>query len=245
MCAFSQSDHALPHWKCVWRCCAKFTSINIINQETYDQYPDNSPSIFFHIYHLIARCTKHGRLSLTNKESFGKCQQDTASGQKEYIYTRKELVMMEKTISNFHTSFHIPEIHKLEFHIPHVQVLGTNHCGYSHRTALKRREYFQDVLYRRDYADRVVSIFAHQIQSEYYCGNIFMSIEGIALENFSALPQTGIKPPTKSCPLHAVFNYFFVKLYQTIFCRYNCTEQIFYWISIPTTVLQFFFTFII
>ena len=35
-----------------------------------------------------------------------------------------------------------------------------------------------------------------------------MSIECIALENFSALPQTEIKSSTKPCPSHAVFHYF-------------------------------------
>ena len=129
MCAYSQSDHALPHWKCVLRCCAQCPSINIPDQETDDKHPNPSPSIRFHIYHLIARCTKHGRLPLTDKKSCRKCQHDTASGQSTKIYTRKELVMMETTISNFHTSFYIPEIQKLAFHIPHVQILSTNHCG--------------------------------------------------------------------------------------------------------------------
>ena len=68
MCAYSQSDHALPQWKCVLRCCVKCPIINIPDQETYDQYPDTSPSIRFHIYHLIARCTKHVRLPLTEKK---------------------------------------------------------------------------------------------------------------------------------------------------------------------------------
>ena len=38
-----------------------------------------------------------------------------------------------------------------------MRILGTNHCGELRRTAFKRRELFQDVLCRRDYADRVVS----------------------------------------------------------------------------------------
>ena len=29
MCAYSQSDHALPHWKYVLQCCAKYPIINI------------------------------------------------------------------------------------------------------------------------------------------------------------------------------------------------------------------------
>ena len=94
MCAYSQSDHALPHCKCVLRCCAKFPRINIPDQETDYQYPDTSPSICFHINHLVARCTKHGSLPLTEKNFFCRCQQDTASGQTTKIYTRKEIVMM-------------------------------------------------------------------------------------------------------------------------------------------------------
>ena len=55
MCAYSQSDHVLPHWKYVWRCCAQFPRINIPDQETDDNNPKPSPSTRFHIYHLIAR----------------------------------------------------------------------------------------------------------------------------------------------------------------------------------------------
>ena len=73
--------------------------------------------------------------------------------------------MMETTIYNFYTSFYIPAIQKLAFHIPRVQILGMNHCGDSRRTAFKRLESFQYVLCRRYYADRVVASFSHQIQS--------------------------------------------------------------------------------
>ena len=34
-----------------------------------------------------------------------------------------------------------------------------------------------------------------------------MSIEGIVLEHYSALPHTEINSSTKSCPRHAVFHY--------------------------------------
>ena len=183
MCSYSQSDHALPNWKCVLRCCAKFPSINLPDQETDYQYPNTSPSIIFHMYHIIARCTKHGRLPLTDKKICYKFQQDTASGQSTKIYTRKELVMMETTIYNFRISFYIIAIQKLVFHIPHVQIMVTNNCGDSRQTSFKRCKSFQDVLCRRDYAERVVTSFDHQIQSEYYSGNRSMSIEVISLEN--------------------------------------------------------------
>ena len=73
--------------------------------------------------------------------------------------------MTETKCSNFHISFYIAAIQKLAFHLPHVQILGINHCGDSCRTVFKRRESFQEVLCHRDYDDRVVAIFAHQIKS--------------------------------------------------------------------------------
>ena len=56
----------------------------------------------------------------------------------------------------------------------------------------------------------VQSSFADQIQSEYYGGNRSVSIEGIALEHFSAAPQSDINSSTLSRPRHAVFHYFFI-----------------------------------
>ena len=73
--------------------------------------------------------------------------------------------MTETTISGIHTSFYIPDIQKLSFHLPHVRILGANQCGEMQRTAFKRRKLFQDVLFRCDYTERVVAIFVHQIQS--------------------------------------------------------------------------------
>ena len=73
---------------------------------------------------------------------------------------------METTISDFHTSFYIPAIQNLAFHLPHVRILGTNHCGAMQCTAFKRRELFQDVLCSSDYAERLVARFAHKIQSK-------------------------------------------------------------------------------
>ena len=67
MWAYSQSCHALPQWKCALRCCSKCLSINLPDQETNDKYPNPSPSIRFHVYHLIARApviSNHGKLGL-------------------------------------------------------------------------------------------------------------------------------------------------------------------------------------
>ena len=34
ICTYTQSDHTLPHWKCVLRCCAECPHINFSYQET-------------------------------------------------------------------------------------------------------------------------------------------------------------------------------------------------------------------
>ena len=93
------------------------------------------------------------------------CKQESSPDKSTKIYTRKELVMMETKISDFRASFCILAIQKLAFHLPHVRILGTNHCGEMRRTAFKQRELFQDVLCRRDYAERAVARSSNKIQS--------------------------------------------------------------------------------
>ena len=68
MFTYPHSDHALPHWKCVLRCCSKCPCINLPERETENQYSETTPSIRFHIYHIITRCTGHGRIQFTDKK---------------------------------------------------------------------------------------------------------------------------------------------------------------------------------
>ena len=80
------------------------------------------------------------------------CKQESSPDKSTKVYTRKELVIMETKFSDFHTSFYIPATQKLAFHLPHVRILGKNHCGEIRHTAFKQRELFQDVLYVCDYS---------------------------------------------------------------------------------------------
>ena len=103
MCTYPQSENVLPHWKCVLPCCADCPCINIPDQETTKKHDKTTPSIRFHIYHTIGRCTTHGRISLKDKNICYMCKQESLPDSSTKIYTRKELVMMETTISDFHT----------------------------------------------------------------------------------------------------------------------------------------------
>ena len=92
MCAYPKSDHELPHWKYVLRCCDNCPCINITDQETDNHYSDTTTPIWFHIYHIIARCTAHGIIPLKYKKTCCKCKQESSTEKSTKIYTRKELV---------------------------------------------------------------------------------------------------------------------------------------------------------
>ena len=117
------------------------------------------------------------------------CEDSTYEIVTETNYTRKELVMMESSIVEFHQDIYIPAIQKLAFHLPHVRIIGAHHCVNTRQEALKRHSDFQDVLRHCDYAELIVARFSHQIKSEYYGGNMSVSIECITLEQFSTTYQ--------------------------------------------------------
>ena len=52
MCAYPQSQHILPHWKCVLSFCAKFPHIDIIIQESDKNTSNTCPTIHFNVLKL-------------------------------------------------------------------------------------------------------------------------------------------------------------------------------------------------
>ena len=95
--------------------------------------------------------------------------------------------MLETSIDKLHQSYYIMDTQKLACRLPHVRIIGTHPCGKTRRDAFKFLSKFQYVSCRRDYNEHVVAIFANQIQSEYYDGNIYVSIEGNRLDSFSPI----------------------------------------------------------
>ena len=47
MCIYPQSDHSLPHWKCVLWCCYECPYINISDQETNKNMNKQHPQLGF------------------------------------------------------------------------------------------------------------------------------------------------------------------------------------------------------
>ena len=128
MCTYPQYYHAIQNWKCVLWCWADFPYINIPDQETDIKHEKTTPSIRFHIYHIISHYTDHGKIPLDYKKWY-MCKQESSSDESTKIYTRKELVMMDTTTSDLRTIFYILAIQMLAFHLPYLRILGTNHYG--------------------------------------------------------------------------------------------------------------------
>ena len=128
------------------------------------------------------------------------------------VHTQKELVLLETSITELREKFYISAIQKLAFHLPHVRILGTHQRGKKGRKAFKHRGNLHYDLCKRDYAERVVSSFANQIQSEYYCGNMSVSIEVISLEHFSDAHHSSPLLASYHVSHQALFCYFCLML---------------------------------
>ena len=58
----------------------------------------------------------------------------------EQLNTRKDLVLLETSITEFNENFCIPAIPKLAFNLTRACILGTHHFGKEQHEAFKRRE---------------------------------------------------------------------------------------------------------
>ena len=106
----------------------------------------------------------HERLPFNENKYRQLCETSSDSIVTAILYTKKELVMTETSIFDSHKVLYIPEIQKLGLHLPHVQMIGKNHCVNLLQESFNNCAYFHDVLCCRYYSERVVASFSHQIQ---------------------------------------------------------------------------------
>ena len=113
----------------------------------------------FDIYKMVSHCKVTRWLPPD-----GKCMLCSATPQTEpkaKIYTRKELVMMETSIYDFHTILYIPSIKNISFNVPHVCTIATHQYENTAPKKLNFCGYFHDVLCCSNYVELVVASFAH------------------------------------------------------------------------------------
>ena len=137
MFPYNSEHNAMNHWKCVLRCCDKCPSMVIPNQEANRDTPHTYPKIHFHVYINVSHCTMHG--IHPNGENTTCCMFSTVASADttEKIYTQKDIVLLQKYITESHKKFYILAIQKLVFNFTHVHIIGTHNCGKEHRKAFK------------------------------------------------------------------------------------------------------------
>ena len=129
MCTFPSAYHALPHCKCVLFCCDKCPIIVIHSQESNRDSPHICPTMRFHVYRNISCCKFHGRLPHKYRTTCSMCFTMPSSDTTDKVHTSKELVLLEKFITEVREKFYIPAIQKISFRFPHVRIFATHHCG--------------------------------------------------------------------------------------------------------------------
>ena len=55
------------------------------------------------------------------------------------VTTKKSVVLKSCRILDFHSEYYIPEIEKLDFHLPHVYIFGKKYCAINKSQQLKKR----------------------------------------------------------------------------------------------------------
>ena len=74
-------------------------------------------------------------------------------------------MLLETLIAYFFEKNNISEIQKPAFDLPRVRILKTRHCGKEQLEVFKCQGNLYAFSCHIDYAEQVVSSFAHQIQS--------------------------------------------------------------------------------
>ena len=82
---------------------------NIISNK---HHSNTCHTICFHVCNPFACCSVHGRRQLDERKHSRLCLCDTDHLSPSKLYTRKELVIMETYIDEFHTSFFVTAIKK-------------------------------------------------------------------------------------------------------------------------------------
>ena len=76
------------------------------------------------------------------------------------------------------------KLKKNDFHLPHVNILGTNNCGEKRGEAFERRHMLMDIKRPHDYAEHISFKIFNKIIYDHYGSNRSFSKEGTALDHF-------------------------------------------------------------
>ena len=101
-CVYPSLKYELPHWKCVLHCCVQYPQIDLPSSESDQHHSNVSPTIRFHVYQHISRCTVYGRQHFNKKKQCQCCEDSTDSFVSAKLHKGEDFVIMEASIVEFH-----------------------------------------------------------------------------------------------------------------------------------------------
>ena len=111
----------------------------IPSQKTNRDTTNMCPTINFHIYRNLSHFKIRDRCTYEEHTTCSMCSTIPYIDKISKVYIWQELVLVEKLNTSLYQKFYILVIQKLEFHFPHVPILGTHHCGKELCDAFKHR----------------------------------------------------------------------------------------------------------
>ena len=136
-CAYPHSDNALPHWKCVLRCCANCPKLIFLTKKKRKNMKKQHPQLGFTFITSLDVVLLMGEFHWKTRKYVTCVTKNLHQINLQKYTPEKNQVMMETIVSVLRTILYIRAIQQLAFYLPHVRILGTNHCGEMQRTALK------------------------------------------------------------------------------------------------------------
>ena len=124
MCAYPTSQHSFLHLIFMLHCCSNFPHIDHPDQESDRHHSNASPTIFFHIYHLIAWFTVHGRRPLYEKKIVACVFKIRLLWHLKNFTQEKSLLWWRNIFLVFTQVSILHQYKNLVFHLPHVCILG-------------------------------------------------------------------------------------------------------------------------
>ena len=176
----NDSHNSLPKWKCVMGRCASCPSPVIPKLENFPDSPLGNITYGDYRYHL--KCRIHGILKEGDLECKKclECMAQKIIDSPEPLFRKKEITMIECSISQFHNHVYIPYMKKFKYHTALVTLLSKNYCKHMRTEAFKKNQNW--LLSEMDYAERLAKQLDGEIQSDHFGDNASLSIEGCTLQ---------------------------------------------------------------
>jgi hypothetical protein len=151
---------------------------------------EQAPMMKFHEYAYITECSLHEVLTLRAKECL-QCEAIPEGLRKGKVGTRKQLVKMDRPISEFMEKHYLPALQKYGYHRTHVNILSKFGCEGMQQKAFQNK--IGCVSTSQDYAKQLPFKFNLEIQSKHFRNGRNLSIEGRKVEIHTAQAiQSGV-----------------------------------------------------